>query len=91
MALSLDDNKAKTISNTVDMHRLLKMYKPVYSFLFPKTGLQTSVTKFECTFNVEILKFEVKAVDLPLTTVHADSEVLSVLHILPTYFANFLM
>lgn len=82
MALSLDDNKAKTISNTVDMHRLLKMYKPVYSFLFPKTGLQTSV---------EILKFEVKAVDLPLTTVHADSEVLSVLHILPTYFANFLM
>lgn len=85
---SYENTLAKLISNTVDMHRLMKMYNPqigiVYSLCFPKYNVKTCVTLVECKFNAVPLGFSLKLKSLAMS--HVEKEVVKVLKHLPSYF-----
>lgn len=53
----------KTISNLIDMYRMLRLYDDqiteVFGFVFPRVGTDTGVTKVTVQFNVIKLIFEV--------------------------------
>lgn len=85
---NVDNNIARCISNVVDLFRLLRMHNPeikrTHSFVFPKKIYETCVTKLECCFCPEKLRFVVTAKDLKIENVK--KEVSAALKLLPSHF-----
>lgn len=89
-ASSYRDTVAKAISNTVDIHRLLKMYTPectkVFSFVFPKIGWKHCVTQIECKFEATPPCF--KVVEKPLALSAVRQQVVNVIRSSLLLFIN---